>query len=507
MMLPIDNFFRAAALWPDRIAVEIADADKCQQISYAALADMTRAMAAGLQAIDPQPQSRVGICAYNNFEHLLAWLGCFAAGKVWVPLNPRNGVEELNRIIDVTDPSVIIFDVDCADKFDCKTAQLISANGTHKRADDHIDDMLDRYKGAHPQTYQASPDDLQAIKFTSGSTGMPKGVMQSYRVFNSCIASMLVSFEFDAADRHLLVAPMTHGANTLIMPIFAVGGTQLFTHDSRPAGIIEAIQTLRATTVYVPPTLLYMMLAEDRLDQADTSSLRHLIIGGAAIRPDMVMAAMPRFNNALETCFGQTEVPQIAICMRANEWQDPQNYASTGRATLLTQIGIMDGDGQLLGPDEMGEIVLSGDLVMTGYYKMPDKTAETIIDGWLHTGDIGYIDSRGYVFIKDRIRDVVITGGFNVYPSDVEVVLGRHPDIRECVVFGVADEKWGEAVHAAVELHDGATTSPADIIEFVKQQLDSVKAPKAVHITQSLPRSPVGKVLRRAAKELFAQGG
>ena len=242
MMLPIDNFFRAAALWPDRIAVEIADADRCQQISYAALADMTRAMAAGLQAIDPQPQSRVGICAYNNFEHLLAWLGCFAAGKVWVPLNPRNGVEELNRIIDVTDPSVIIFDADCADKFDCKTAQLISANGTHARADDHIDDMLDRYKGAQPQTYQASPNDLQAIKFTSGSTGMPKGVMQSYRVFNSCIASMLVSFEFDAADRHLLVAPMTHGANTLIMPIFAVGGTQLFNHDSRPAGIIEAIQ-------------------------------------------------------------------------------------------------------------------------------------------------------------------------------------------------------------------------------------------------------------------------
>ena len=217
--------------------------------------------------------------------------------------------------------------------------------------------MLDRYEGAQPQTFQASLDDLQAIKFTSGSTDMPKGVMQSYRVFNSCIASMLVLFEFDAADRHLLVASMTHGVNTLIMPIFAV---QLFTHDSRPAGIIEAIQTLRATTVYVPPTLLYMMLAEDQLDQVDSSSLRHLIIGGATIRPDMVMAAMPHFNHALETCFGQTEVPQIATCMRANEWQDPQNYASTGRATLLTQIGIMDGDGELLRPDEMDEIVVSG---------------------------------------------------------------------------------------------------------------------------------------------------
>ena len=176
------------------------------------LADMTRAMAAGLQSIDPQPQSRFGIRAYNNFEHLLAWLCCFGAGKVWVPLNPRNGAEELNWIIDVTDPSVIIFDANCADKFYCKTAQLISANGTHKRADDHIDDMLDRYKGVHPQTYQASPDDLQAIKFTSGSTGMPKVMMQSYHVFNSCIASMLVLFEFDAADRHLLVSPMKNGA-------------------------------------------------------------------------------------------------------------------------------------------------------------------------------------------------------------------------------------------------------------------------------------------------------
>jgi acyl-CoA synthetase (AMP-forming)/AMP-acid ligase II len=177
--LPIDNFFRAAALWPERIAVEIAHANGCQQISYAALADMTRAMAAGLQAIDPQPQSRVGICAYNNFEHLLALLGCFSAGKVWVSLNPRNGQEELNRVIDVTDPSVIVFNADCADKFDRKTAQLISANGTHERVDHHIDNMLDRYRGAQLQTFQASLNDLQAIKFTSGSTGMPKGVMQS----------------------------------------------------------------------------------------------------------------------------------------------------------------------------------------------------------------------------------------------------------------------------------------------------------------------------------------
>ena len=140
---------------------------------------------------------------------------------------------------------------------------------------------------------------------------------------------------------------------------------------------------------------------------------------------------------------------------------------------------------------------------MKGYYKMPEKTRETIIDGWLHTGDIAYIDERGFVFIKDRIRDVVVTGGFNVYPNDVEVALGQHPDISECVVFGLPDQKWGEAVHAAVELSGEAEVSEAELIDFVKTRLGSVKTPKRIHITDQLPRSPVGKVLRREAKIQF----
>jgi acyl-CoA synthetase (AMP-forming)/AMP-acid ligase II len=247
-----------------------------------------------------------------------------------------------------------------------------------------------------------------------------------------------------------------------------------------------------------------MMLEDDRINDIDLSSLRHFIIGGATIRPDVVARAMPIFNHAMETCFGQTEVPQIAICMRSKDWQDPANHASTGRATCMTDIGIMDASGKLLPAGEEGELVLAGDLVMKGYYKMPEKTSETIIDGWLHTGDIGYIDDRGFVFIKDRIRDVVVTGGFNVYPNDVEVVLGQHPDVVECVVFGLADDKWGEAVHAAVELSKQASTDEAGLIAFVKSRLDSVKAPKRIYITDALPRSPVGKVLRREAKLVFA---
>ena len=340
------------------------------------------------------PRTANPFCAYNSFEHLLGWLATFAAGKVWIPLNPLNGREELNRIIDFTNPSIIILDANCDEKFGTVSMHLLGGKDGKKvsRASSDMMELIAANKGAMPVRPPLAADDLQAIKFTGGSSGMPKGVMQTYRVFNSCIASMLSAFEFDSNDRHLLAAPMTHGANTIILPIFAVGGTQLFMGKPTPTTILDAIDRMRATTIFVPPTVCYMMLQDNQIADVNLKSLRHFIIGGAKIRPDIVGRAMPIFNNAMETCFGQTEVPQIATCMRAHEWQDPKNYSSTGHATCMTKIGIMDKSGNLLQPEQVGEIVLAGDLVMKGYYQMPDQTAKTIIDGWLHTGDIGLID-------------------------------------------------------------------------------------------------------------------
>jgi len=507
-MKPIDHFYRAASLWPDRIAVEVDPAvaeGGPEKITYGELVVQVEALAAAFQTIDPTPQSRVAICGYNTSEHLTAWLATFAAGKTWVPLNPRNGKDELDRIVEVTEPTIVVVDADCLDKVDPGEAKLVvGMPGPGGEDALQLYEMVDAHEGQRPRRPDLPLDALQAIKFTGGSSGVPKGVMQTYRVWNTCIASMLTSFQFDADDRHLIAAPMTHGANTLIMPILAKGGQQLFMGKASPVKIMDAIETMRATSMFVPPTVVYMMMADPSIGERDFSSLRHFIVGGAAIRPDEVARAMPIFNNAVETCYGQTEAPQIAICMRAEHWRDPRNHASAGIATALTRVGIMDPDGNLLDSGKQGEIVLKGDLVMKGYYQMPDKTAETIIDDWLHTGDVGIIDERGFVYIKDRIRDVVVTGGFNVYPSDVEAVLGQHPAVKECVVFGLPDDKWGESVHAAVEIHDGADADPDAIIAYVKERLDSVKAPKQLHIVDDLPRSPVGKVLRREAKVMFA---
>jgi fatty-acyl-CoA synthase len=187
--------------------------------------------------------------------------------------------------------------------------------------------------------------------------------------------------------------------------------------------------------------------------------------------------------------------------MTGKDYADGTRLASCGRPGLLARVEVMDRDGRLLPPGEEGEIVVRGDLLMLGYLDMPEATAETLRQGWLHTGDVGVFDEQGYLTIKDRLRDVIITGGFNVYPNDVEAVLVRHPAVQEAVVFGVPDEKWGEAVHAAVKPRPGAVVDPDAVIAHAKAELGSVKAPKQVHVVPDLPRNPVGKVVRREARE------
>jgi acyl-CoA synthetase (AMP-forming)/AMP-acid ligase II len=508
MDLPIDYFLRAAAAEPDRVALKDGDFT----LTHGELAARVNAVAAALQDLDPAPQSRVGICGYNTVEHLTAFLGTLAAGKTWVPLNPRNGQEELSRMVDVTAPSIIVSDANCLDRFDPGAATVVRGAplGGPEHAcggDLNIAGMMSDFAGKTPARPELQPDDIQALKFTGGSSGRPKGVQQTYRVWHTCIDLMTRSFELDGDDRNLLAAPMTHGTGTLLVPVLAQGGMHVFMpQPARPAAIIEAIEKDRATMAFLPPTVIYMMMAEEDLSKRDFTCLKHIIIGGAAMRPDEIKRGLPLFNNALETCYGQTEVPQIVTVMRARDWLDNDHrLASCGHATDRCDVRVVDPEGNFLPTGQAGEIVIKSELVMKGYLDMPEATAETIKDGWLYTGDVAEIEEDGFIYIKDRIRDMIVTGGFNVFPSDVEAVLGQHPAVKECVVFGLPDDKWGEAVQAAVEVHKGQPADEDDIIQYVKSRLDSVKAPKRVHFVDELPRSPVGKVLRREAKAQFQE--
>ena len=494
-MYPIDFFYRAAKLHPERFALQSSQAI----ITYRELAKRVESLATALQSLDPTPQSRVGICAANTTDHAMGILAAMAAGKIWVPLNARSTRPEIERILSATEPSIVITDESGAVLVGDSTRHHLHFGDTDPAAG--VNKLIAQYTGKTPLPITSGEDAIQAIKFTGGTTGAPKGVMQPYRAWTAGIINQISGWQITADDCYVVTAPVTHGTSTYIMPLLAQGARLLFLDKTDPGSIIAAFRDQGGTMSFMPPTLIYMVMAYPGVMRSDFPKLRSLIYGGAPMPAEKVEQVREFFGPVVGTTYGQTEAPQIVTMMRPSELGDPLNKGSVGRCTWLTDLGIMATDGSLLPTNEIGEVVVRGDLVMKGYWRLPEKTAETIVDGWLHTGDVGLVDERGYLFLKDRIRDVIITGGFNVYPTDVENALSQHPSVYECSVFGVPDDKWGEAVQAAVHLRPGFSEDPESLMAYVKNALGSVQTPKHIHFFDQLPKSSVGKVLKTAIKE------
>ncbi len=305
---------------------------------------------------------------------------------------------------------------------------------------------------------------------------------------------------------------MTHTAGLLSLPCTARGGTVVVVTKPDPALLLSAIAQHRVTELFLPPTVIYRLLdIPDLASKVDFSSLRYLMYGAAPMSVQKLKQAIEIIGPVMMGGYGQTECPaSIAYLPPDAHFVDgkiapDERLSSVGRPNPLVRVEIMDDANGILAPGETGEICVRGDLVMKGYYKAPDKTAETIIDGWLHTGDVGHIDAEGYLHITDRKKDMIISGGFNVYPSEVEQVIWAHPAVQDCAVIGVPDAAWGEAVKAVVELNAGQQVSAEELIALCKQKLGSVKAPKTIDFVASLPRSPVGKVLKKDLRARYWQ--
>ena len=495
-MFPIEFLYRGAWLAPGAVALD----DGATALRYGELVGRVHALAAAFQQCDPRPSSRVGICAYNSIDHAVALLATLAAGKVWVPLNPLETAGELDAKVDAVRPSILVVSNDCMGKVSVGASMRFAADSTGEGS---ISAAIARNAGKCPVwPAKLGRDDAQAIKFTGGSSGRPKGVVQPYRSWIVQAASQIHHLALGPHDKFLAAAPLTHGTSCYVLPIIGAGGCLSMLKRSTPAAILEAFVARGISTTFLAPTTIYRMLADPSAARP-YPALRHLIYGGAAMRPNEIERARQTFGPKVATTYGQTEASQIVTFMSSDDFGDPTLLASVGRPSLLTSVSIRAPDGSELPIGETGEICVRGDLVMSGYLDRPELTAETIVDGWLHTGDVGAFDERRFLFIKDRIRDVIISGGFNIYPSDVEAALGRHPAVMECVAFGVPDAEWGERVEAAVELHRGASATADELVGHVKTEIGSVKAPKRLHIADSLPRSAVGKVLRREAKLLY----
>lgn len=507
--LPIHRLYRRADTHPRDIAIS----EPGGELTYAELRREVDAVACVLQQLDERPGSRVGICARNTPHHLIALLATYAAGKVWVPLSPRNGRIELDAMIAATRPTVVVTDRASRERFSTEALRdvpLVLADdeaGPDAGPDaargfedpPMLQALAHQYRGQTPRVMQRTLDDAQIIKFSGGSTGSPKPVVQSVRCLHAQADGLRDFFEFQADDVNLIVAPLTHGASCFVLPILERGGRHVLLDSTSPSTVLAAIERHGVTTMYAPPTLLYALMNADA-PIPSLRSLRHVIYSAAPMTAERIRDCQRFFGPVVETAYGQVEAPQIISAMRAHELLEDANLASVGRPSLVVTVGIMAPDGALLAADEVGEIVVRGPLVMTGYLDRETETASTIKDGWLHTGDLGVLDQRGYLYIRGRVREVINSGGFKIFPGDVEASLARHPAVAECAVFGATDAKWGEAVNAAVALREGGVSTAEELIAWVKSELGSVKAPKRVWFVSALPRNAAGKVSRAAVR-------
>jgi acyl-CoA synthetase (AMP-forming)/AMP-acid ligase II len=305
---------------------------------------------------------------------------------------------------------------------------------------------------------------------------------------------------------------MTHGAGVLALMLMPKAPTNVILDRTDPKSILSAIEAHGVTHLYLPPTVLYALLASPELQAANLTSLRFFLISAAPAAPEKLRAAVQAFGPVMAQAFGQAEAPFFLTFLspedhrRAAQDQGSERLQSCGRPTVFSRVEIMSEEGDLLPARAVGEIVARSNLVMKEYYKDPEATEAVSAFGWHHTGDIGFKDEEGYVYIVDRKRDMIISGGFNVFSTEVEARLLAHEAVQDCAVIGVPDEKWGEAVKAIVELRAGMAATPDELVAFCRAALGSVKTPKSIEIWPTLPRSPVGKVLKRTIRDRYWVG-
>ena len=473
--------------------------------SYAEVVDLSHAVARALRRSGAAAGDKVAILSANDPTAFGCVFGIARAGAVWCPINPRNAAAENAEQLDLFDCTVLLFQP----AFDGLVAQIaprLPKLTTLVRLGDGDDlavGFADWLAAARddPPVEAEPPEDVVALVGTGGTTGRPKGVMLTDRNIEAMSAITLMSYPFPARPVYLALAPLTHAAGVLCFPVLARGGEVVIMAKPDVGRFLELIERHRVTHTFLPPTLIYMVLGHPALTDTDLSSLQCFWYGAAPMSAARLAEALDRIGPMAQL-FGQSEAPMMISTMAPAEHRNPDGtvnldrLSSAGRPSPLVTVAILDTAGQPVPGGERGEICVRGSLVMAGYYRDPRATAEVSAHGWHHTGDIGFLDPDGYLHIVDRAKDMVITGGFNVYSAEVEQALMAHDAVRDCAVVGLPDDKWGERVTAVLQLHPGAEVDPAELIAFVKARIGSVKAPKQIEIWPDLPRSSVGKVLK-----------
>lgn len=501
----------AATAFPRRTAV-VWGADWQHRRSYGEVARRAAALAHHLRHdLGLDSGDRVAVLMDNGPELVEAMFGVWWAGCAVAPVNARSTAAELRYHVEDAGARAILVGAGHDATVDEVLPEVPSLQHALRVAppdgveDASFGEVTSRATVMTPAP--AAPDDPAWLVYTSGTTGRAKAAVLTHRVLTFVALAWVADLhQLCEDDVGLHSAPLTHGAglHMLALTMKAVPQVVLAPRGFDPARFCEAVQRHRVTNTWLVPTQIKMLLGAD-LESFDLSSLRGIVYGGSPMYVEDLVAALDRIGPVLVQVFAQAESPMTGTWLPAGE-HDPSGsgrlrLSSAGRARSGMRVRIVDPDGRPLPPGDVGEICLQGGAVMAGYWNRPEATAEALRDGWLHTGDVGRLDDNGYLYVLDRLKDMVISGGLNVYPREVEEALLEHPGVGQVAVIGVPDATWGEAVKAVVVPADPAAPPTfEDLITFLRDRLAGYKRPKSVDVVAALPVSPYGKVDKKALR-------
>ncbi len=502
---------QAAERYPDQPALVCGD----RRATYAETNARANALAAGLQSLGVVPGDRVGVMMWNCPELIESFFAIWKAGGCAVPLNARCVAEEVSYHLDDSEASAIIFGEEfremmagLQDRLRTVTSLICTADPLAGQSS--YEELIASHSGTCDVGVRSTGDDLAWLFYTSGTTGKPKGAMLSHSNLSFMAVSWVADLmRLEPEDVGLHAAPLTHGAGFHAIALTLKSSQQVLLDPHRfdPENLCATVEKYRVTNTWLVPTQIKMLLNYTDLEKWDLSSLKWVVYGGAPMYVEDLKAAIRRIGPVFVQLYGQGETPMTGTYLRSQEHvidgANSKRLASCGHVRSGIELRILGEDEQEVARGEVGEICVRGPSVMKGYWQQPEATASVLRGGWLHTGDVARMDEDGYVYIMDRTKDMIISGGSNVFPREVEEVLLEHPGISEACVIGVPDELWGEAVKAVVVLEKGTRATEEEIIQFVGERVAGYKKPKSVDFIEELPKSAYGKILKRELRDRY----
>jgi acyl-CoA synthetase (AMP-forming)/AMP-acid ligase II len=480
-----------------------------RRLSFAEAWDRGVRMANGLLALGLAPQDRVGVLEDNTLESADFFLGCTIANLVRVPLYPRNARESHVHMLGHTGCKAVVVAEKYAEEILSIRSQLPDVAHVLVR-DAGYEAWLARQSSVDPNV-EVKPDDNYIIRHTGGTTGKSKGVAYSHRAWLAAARDWFYCYPpVEPGDACLHLAPISHGSGYLFMPMWLNGDRNVMVEKFDPAGLLDLMQEERIGYMFMVPTILNAINRIPGIEARRFPHLKCMTVSAAPISDETALKAYEIFGDAMYQGYGQTEVLPVAM-MGPRQWfakvPGSEPLRARGMPLPFAQIQIWDEDNKPVPAGESGEIVAKAEGQMTGFWNDPKATAERIVDGWVKTGDIGRLDANGYLYMLDRVDDMVISGGFNIYPAELENVIAAHPAVIEVAVFGIPHERWGETPCAVVCVKPGVAVSESDIVELCSSRLGNYKRPgKVVLRSEPLPKTPVGKIRRKELREPFWVG-